>query len=211
MNQILPQQLTVIALTALFGTGFSTNPLTYAAPPKKPQVLLNSAWLPDKAMSATLGHEVAVAGYTMRLPIGYTADLKNEQKQGLFKISIFSLHKPNSVGPSMFVMAVSVPPKVAAADASDAPSTAEQLFDGDGSVHGKADLIKTLPQKGLINGLPAARPYFKYKGTDGKERHGFHYGVADGANRLLITVVDQEPYSKTTLPLAEAAVLTLKR
>lgn len=82
-------------------------------------------------------------------------------------------------------------------------------MDGDGYIHGRAGLVKTKPLAGHINGLKAVRQYFRFLGSDGHERHGFHYVVIDGARRSLFVVVDQEPYSKTSLPLAEASVLTL--
>jgi len=41
--------------------------------------------------------------------------------------------------------------------------------------------------------------------------HGFHYGLIDGARRLLVVVMDEAPRSETSLPLAEAAVLTLRK
>lgn len=91
------------------------------------------------------------------------------------------------------------------------PGTAAQVMDGDGYIHSKAGLVKTPPQAGQVNGLKAVRQYFKFMGSDGHERHGFHYVVMDGSKRSLIVVVDEEPHSKTSLPLAEASVLTLRK
>ncbi len=109
---------------------------------------------------------------------------------------------PTTFVPTMFVMALSFPP-------SDVPSTAAQVMDDDGYIHGKAGLVKTPPQAGRVNGLKAVRQYFKFTGSDGHERHGFHYVVMGGSKRSLIVVMDEEPYSKTSLPLAEASILTL--
>ncbi len=209
MNQSFKRKI-IASLATSLGVALPSISSIWAAPNVKMQAV-NVSWLPDKALTTTLGPQTDLAGYKMRLPAGYTADIKKEEATGPFKARFFSLHKSDNVGPTMFVMAVSLSPSAATADASHLPATAERLFDGDGCTHGQKGLVKTQPQRGLINGLQVARQYFKYTGADGHERHGFHYGVVDGAKRLLIIVVDEEPYSKTSLPLAEAAVLTLHR
>jgi len=207
-NQSIKRKMTA-SLAASLGLAFFPVPSAWAVPHVKMSAAADASWLPDKALTMTLGPQTDLAGYKMRLPAGYTADVKKDEATGPFKARFFSLHKSDNVGPTMFVMAVSL--SASAADASHLPAMAERLFDGDGYTHGKKGLVKTQPQMGLINGLRVARQYFKYMGADGHERHGFHYGVVDGAKRLLIIVVDEEPYSTTSLPLAEAAVLTLRR
>jgi len=208
MNSLFTQKIGSAACAVLFGLAIVSPSPTVASPPMRPQSVVNPAWVSDASLVATLGPEVAVAGYRMRLPVGYTADLKKDQTEGAMKAKFFSLHRadnmPATFVPTMFVMALSFPP-------SDVPSTAAQVMDGDGYIHGKPGLVKNSPQAGRVNGLKAVRQYFKFLGADGHERHGFHYVVMDGAKRSLIVVMDEEPYSKTSLPLAEASVLTVRK
>ena len=78
-------------------------------------------------------------------------------------------------------------------------------------VQGMTDRVKTRAQAGRISGLGAVRQYFKYSNKHAQKEHRFHYVVVDGSNQTIIVAVDNEPYSKTSLPLAEAAVLTLRK
>lgn len=204
MNKPLARR-TIAALVASSVVALASAPNGLAAPPKPPMA---AVWSPDKALAASLGPPVDLAGYKMRLPAGCTAELKGDQVSGPVRLRVFSVHRANDAGPSMFIVVMS---PATAANVSGLPATAKRLLDGDGYVHGHADWTKAPPTVGRANGLQAARQYFKHTRADGRVTHGFHYGVVDGAKRLLVDVVDEAPRSETSLPLAEAAVLTLRK
>jgi len=204
MNQSLTRRMAAV-LAASSVTALSSVPLAPAAPPKPPTA---AVWSPDKALAAKLAPPVDLAGYKMRLPADCTAELKKDQVSGPVRVRVFSVRREDDAGPSMFIITMS---PATAAGVSALPATAQRLLDGDAYVHGHADWIKAVPMVGRVNGLQAARQYFKYTRADGRVTHGFHYGVVDGAKRLLVDVVDEAPRSETSLPLAEAAVLTLRK
>lgn len=201
MNKPLTHRI-IAALAASSVVALASAPDGLAAPPKPPMA---AAWSPDKALAATLGPPADLAGYKMRLPSGTTAELKKDQTGGGGRAHFFSIHRADDAGPTMLVVVVSLPPGATGKD------TVEQLLTGDGFMKEKADAIKTPPQAGRVSGLQAVRQYFKYTRADGRVTHGFHYGLVDGARRLLVVVVDEAPRSETSLPLAEAAVLTLRK
>jgi len=196
MNQPLTRRMAA----ALAASSVITLASASAAP--KPSAV--AAWAPDKALAATLGPPADLAGYKMRLPAGTTADLKKDETRGPVRARFFSVRRADNAGPTILIAVTTVAPGMVNKD------TAQQLLDGDGYTKGKADIIETPPQAGRIHGLQALRQYFKYT-ADGRMTHGFHYSLIDGPRLLLVVAVDEAPRSETSLPLAEAAVLTLRK
>ncbi len=110
MNLALTRTILAATIAASVGTTLFSIPPTLASPYVRSQTIASAVWLPDTALAATLGPQVVVAGYKMRLPVGYAADLKKEQAKSAFKVKFFSLHRADDLGSTMFVMALSFPP-----------------------------------------------------------------------------------------------------
>lgn len=94
-----------------------------------------------------------------------------------------------------------------------APTDLETILSGNPFLSGKTDIVKSSPESGSIGDLAAMRQYYKFPVTPGSAHflHGFHYASATGQNAIIVAALDGEPYSAKTLPLAEAAALTLQK
>jgi hypothetical protein len=67
-------------------------------------------------------------------------------------------------------------------------------------------------QSGLVNGMPFARAYWKGIGArTGRRFHGMVYCQVDSPHMIMISGKDSEPSSRSSLPLFDAAALTLHK
>lgn len=209
MKLSLTRNVFSITLAALLGATWAFPALAAPAlsgklPKAKPAV--SPEWLPDPDLVLALGSETSVGSYRMRLPLGVAAEVKTDHTDGGTRTTLLSLHRADSAGPSIYVFALSFAP-------GQTPPSAQQLMDSGSLLHPAADITKLVVsplEYGQIHGLQAVRQYFKrMKGK--QQEHGFQYVVADGVKRTMFVAVDDEPYSKTNVPLAEAAVLTFHK
>jgi len=75
-----------------------------------------------------------------------------------------------------------------------------------------SNMTTSLIQSGLINGLPFSRGYWKGIGArTGRRFHGMIYCQITSPNMIVISGKDSEPSSRATLPLFDAAALTLRK
>lgn len=73
-------------------------------------------------------------------------------------------------------------------------------------------MTTSLIQSGTINGLPFSRGYWKGIGArTGLRFHGLMYCQISAPNMIVISGKDSEPSSRSSLPLFDAAALTLRK
>jgi len=177
-------------------------------PPVSPGVSDAAQWKPDADLLAQLQPEKSFGAFRLRLPVDYTVE---EQDMSTPKAHItgYLAKGPTRTDGSFPVMIVFV--GVAAPGLST--GSAEGLLNGNQAINGMPGLVKTDMQDGEANGLQLVRQYFKYLLRPGSSRleHGFQYASTDGQTDIIVAALDPEPYNAESLPVAEAAALTLHR
>lgn len=165
-------------------------------------------WKPDADLLAQLQPEKSFGAFRLRLPRDYTVE-EQDMSTPKSRITGYLAKGPTRTDGSFPVMIVFV--GVAAPGLST--GSADGLLNGNQAINGMPGLVKSAFQDGEANGLQLVRQYFKYLLRPGSSRleHGFQYASTDGQTDIIVAALDPEPYNADTLPLAEAAALTLHR
>jgi len=165
-------------------------------------------WKPDADLLAQLQPETQFGAFRMRLPAGYTVeehDMPTPQ-QHLAGYLATGPKRAEGSFPVIFVF-------VGVAAPGFSTRSADGMVEGNPVINEKPGLVKSSLEDGETNGLQMVRQYYKYPARPGSSRlfHGFHYATTDGQTDALVGAMDIEPDNAATLPLAEAAALTLHR
>lgn len=168
----------------------------------------SSSWKPDAKLLSQLQPEQAFGSYLMRIPKGYTAEEKiMDTEKG--QVAFYTFKSPANADdskPQMFIITALAGPNYVA-------SSVDTLFKGETFLDDKPGLTVTDVQDGSNGALDLSREYFKFQDNTDKMQwiHGVRYASTDSRTNIQIIFGDQEPNNKTTLPVAEAAVLTLHK
>lgn len=174
--------------------------------PARPDADTASQWTPDAKLLSQLQPERQFAGYSLRIPIGFTVEEHDPGPSPKGQITQFLVKGPTR--PDGTFLAIFVTVGVAAP--GFATGSTDALLAGNDVINGKEGLTKSDPQDGMIDGLSVTRQYYKYP-SDSGWIHGFHYATTDGHTDAMVAAMDAEPHNVASLPLAEAAALTLHK
>ncbi len=176
-------------------------------------------WQPNPALMSSLGPEVSIEGYGMRLPSGYEAKyadlLGNLQPFGLDMYFWHNdRHAPNASGIELNI--------VRRINLHTPADTARYALEA--QKKGLDNFSSSSIEEGRINGLPFARVYWQGTEKGSSSLHvnsGFIYATNDWTKGIIITGYDRvpcsgepchyEPIGQPVLPSVEAAVLTLHK
>lgn len=192
--------------------GLCVSAAAHAAPqPPNPVV----AWHADPAQVSSLGPEVTVQNYVLRLPAPLTAVpvspdvLARLSLQGITPC-LYGLVRPDGTREAVEIIIGAPTPKDVSVITRD---QIMQLL-----LAQAAQRINKLTHKkptfGNVNGLSFERVTFTGIGTGivyGKRVHGIGLVADDNKTLVSITIADTEPYSTASLPTAEAAALTFHK
>ena len=170
-------------------------------------------WTPSGSLTAQLGPEQQIGGpngqYALQPPAGYT--LRQVSMQATDGTSqIYAWNGPQAADGTapQFVVILGGGP------AMMAPLTSSQYVQM-GLMSARRDHVdlKASPvQSGSVHGLPFSRAYWKGAGArTGRRFHGMVYCLIAAPNMIMISGKDSEPASRSTLPLFDAAALTLHK
>lgn len=181
-----------------------------AAPAKKrpAKAADSSEWKPDPKLLALLQPETQFGPFSMRLPVGYTVE-QHDMSDATTRVTGYLATGPKRAEGSFPVIFV----LVGVATPGFRTGSADHLLEGNQVINEKPGLVKSGAEDGEVNGLVMVRQYFKYPAKPGSDRlfHGFHYATTDGTTDAIVAAMDIEPGNADTLPLAEAAALTLHK
>lgn len=165
-------------------------------------------WKPDADLLAQLQPEKTFGAFRLRLPVDYTVE-EQDMSTPKARITGYLAKGPTRADGSFPVLMVIV----GAAGPGFTTGSAEHLLNGNDVINGQPGLVKSDMQDGEAGGLQLVRQYFKYLLRPGSSRllHGFQYATTDGQTDAVVAALDPEPYNADSLPLAEAAALTLHR
>ncbi len=186
---------------------------------KKADIGDSSQWKPDPKLLSQLGPARQFGGFSMRVPVGFKSFTpKTLSDRG--SITSYTLKSPTRSDGTFLILFVII----GSAASGYHTGTPDELLNSNGGLDGKPNLTKSDIENGKANGLELSREYFKYTASltdlyaryhadtnDSHIIHGFHYVTTDGQTDAIVVAVDAEPYNATSLPLAEAAALTLRR
>jgi hypothetical protein len=176
-------------------------------------------WQPSPILISSLGQEVSMQGYGMRLPNGYEAKytdlLGNLQSFGLDMYFWHNdRHASNASGIELNV--------VRRVNLHTPVDTAQYALEA--QEKGMDNVSSSSIKEGQINGLPFARVYWQgtKKGSSSLQvNSGFIYATNDWTKGIIITGYDSVPCSgepcqyapmgQPVLPSVEAAVLTFHK
>ena len=208
------------ALAASVAGGLFTNPC-FAKPAQtksnahKPAAAKPEAdsgatpvWTPAPKLVGQLDQATQFGSYRLRLPIGYAVEQQDMSTDIAAITGYIARGAPRTDGTFAVVMVI-----VSEAKPGSAPTDLETILNGNPFLSGKSDLVKSKVEMGLIDALTAMRQYYKFPVMPGSAHflHGFHYASESGQNAVIVAALDAEPYYTKTLPLAEAAALTLHK
>lgn len=176
-------------------------------------------WQPNPTLISSLGPEVSMQGYGMRLPNGYEAAytdlLGNLQPFGLDMYLWYNdRHAPNASGIALNV--------VRRINIHTPVDTAQYALEA--QKKGMVNFSHTPIEEGQINGLPFARVYWQGTEQGSSSLHvtsGFVYATNDWTKGIIITGHDRvpctgepcqyAPIGQPILPSVEAAILTFHK
>lgn len=164
----------------------------------------------DPAFAARLGPEVAVAGYAIRPPAGYT--LTQQPQVTLDGTGTVSLWRgpvrPDGTAPDIQVLISQDDGRMATRWTS--AQAAQDLLDRMGENH--THLVLSPVAAGLVNGLSFRRGAWSGVGQrTGKTYEGIAYVLVTPSRYIEIQSHDAAPYSRSTLPLLRASTLTFRK
>ncbi len=190
-------------------------------------------WQPDPAMTARLGPDVALEHCAFRPPVGYKLQETTSFASGR-KLYKFVAPQHFAEGgthlvvfaPTIFVTTETDQTELADWTVIQGVSELVQEY-ADKMINGDYDKI-THSEIGLVGGRPALRRYAKGDwdldarmtqfaiGSQGQLHRVVPvrlliYGIGDSRRGTLIVAYDMTKYASATLPLMEAAVLTLRQ
>ena len=177
------------------------------------------AWRTNAVLASSLGPEVSMQGYGMRLPEGYEAQyadlLGNLRPFGLdMYLWHNDRHAPNASGISLDV--------IRRINLHSPIETVQFALEEERK--GMVSFSASPVEEGKINGLPFARAYWQGTKKGSSSLHvsgGFIYATNDWTKGIIITGYDKvpcagepcqyAPIGQPVLPSVEAAVLTLHK
>lgn len=202
--------LTLVGLMIpLVASAKKPTPKRHAAKPAPhPKSADAGVWTPDPKLLSQLEPEQAFGPYQMRIPAGYTVKNFDVPATGA-KVAGFLLTgpvRPDHTAPQMRVI-------VMVAQPGYVTRSVDKLLKMDDVLDATPGLVKSPTEDGQGSGLQLSRQYFKYPSEvhAGRRMHGFFYATTDSRSDARMEAVDAEPDSATTLPLLEAAALTLHK
>ena len=171
-------------------------------------------WNPNAALLNKLATESQFDAYALRLPLGFTQVDKTVQPVGsatLKQLAYAGQKRSDKTFPIVTVLILSnLPVTTSAGERAQLDKALDNVEQT--TTEGKPNLVISPREYGEVNGLPLVREYFKFSQIDEGHTtfiHGFYYACIMGTSALLFSSLDAEPYNKTSLPVAEAAALTL--
>lgn len=185
-----------------------------ARPAAASQSANSSEWNPNAALLNKLAPESQFDTYALRLPLGFTQVDKTIQPAGsaiLKQLTYAGQKRSDKTFPVVTVLTLSnLPVTTSAGERAQLDKALDNVEQT--TTEGKPNLVISPREYGEANGLPLVREYFKFSQTDeGRTTfiHGFYYACITRTSALLFSSFDAEPYNKMSLPVAEAAALTL--
>lgn len=163
------------------------------------------AWKANAALTKQLGPAFDLGSYTVRPPRGY--ELAEQKHSPLHAYMWRGEVRQDGTAPG-FVALIMTPPT---RDAKVPPL--EQMLEAylRGERRNRADAKSSKPERGRVGELTLLRAYVSGIDTvHGYTVHGFAYVFSDGKAGYTLAGQDIEPYSAKTLPLLEAAALSLR-
>ena len=200
----------IVAMAANAGFG-SPQTVPAAAPPDRvaSSAIATPDWKSDATLSDKLSAPQMFGTLTLRPPLGYRPQVGRTPNHEIVARAWVGDAREDRTRPYISLRAV---PK---GDASTAArlTPARVLTNFEADVKRKRTQWQETPiEYGAIGGMAAVRAH--WTGTDtanGAKMAGFGYVLAVPEGFVYISSQDVEPYTKTALPLAEAAALTVRR
>ncbi|MEO7720103.1 MAG: hypothetical protein ABIY70_28270 [Capsulimonas sp.] len=167
-----------------------------------------STWIADPKLVVQLDQATNFGSYSLRLPVGYTIeehDMSTDRAAITGYLAKGAPRKDNTFAVIFVVVSEAKP--------GFAPTDLETILNGNPFLNGKAGIVKTDAESGTIGPLSAMRQYYKYPAQEGSTHflHGFHYASVSGQSTIIVAAMDAGPHHAKSLPLAEAAALTLHK
>jgi hypothetical protein len=171
------------------------------------------AWSIDEALLAQLGEEQPVDNYAIRLPPGYAP--LNQPAPGPIRAFAFEMPLRDDRTAADFALIL----QTLTGEQAGAKSFEEHFNEVVEAVKRKRDdWSPAPPETGQIDGRPFLRLHWTgtgrpvaRKALDGRKMQGFIYFSIVGQNAIIMLAQDVEPEAENTLPLLEAAALTLQK
>jgi hypothetical protein len=196
---------TRLALLVLVAVGLAASGCKRAKPVPRD-------WSADPEASAQLGDEVSLGGYygayRIRPPAGYVRTQQAGDVPGVVAIATAwsGERRPDGTAPSLMVMIATAPPN------TRHPSLEEGLATALESIRKRrTNWSESTPERGRIDGVVFLKA--TWSGNDsqtGRPLRGFVYWTIQSGTVVQIGSQDIEPHDATTLPVADAAALTLR-
>jgi hypothetical protein len=167
-------------------------------------------WKADEKFLTQLAPESNVQGYRIRPPQGYT--LSTRFAMGGQVHTWAGPRHPDFTQPQFLLLVLPIP-------AHERNVSLRTQFDqfligfkrSFGARVGSGDLRTTSQEEGQVDGVDFIRCDLSATGANQKKIAGFCYLGKHNNNVIAITFVDVEPFSASSVPVAHASVLTLKK
>lgn len=171
-------------------------------------------WTPSLSLLIKLASETQFESYALRLPLGFTQVDKTGQPAGSATLKQFIYAGQKRSDKTFPVVTVLTLSNLSVTTSAGEQAQLDKALDNveQTTTERKPNLVISSREYGEVNGLPLVREYFKFSQIDeGRTTfiHGFYYACIAGTSALLFSRFDAEPYNKISLPIAEAAALTL--
>ena len=180
-----------------------------------------SQWKPDAKLLSQLQPERQFGSFSMRIPVGFTAWPPKTASLNQGQTTLYAVKGPNRPDGSFLLILI----VTGSSNPGYHTTSVDGLINSTALLNNKADVKKSEIQIGEVGmELAAGRQYFKYtdkainmfpkyRGDPNMSlaAHGLAYATTNGQTDIVVAAIDAEPYNATSLPLAEAAVLTLRR
>lgn len=165
-------------------------------------------WRASGQAVSQLGDPLAVDGWRVQKPT-WAKSLGQITQQGRSSLTLVQTwgSKPRADGtfPMLMLAVTDMPSALSPPTPAGVMDTLEAS-----TLRGKAGLIINSREHGLLHGLPAEREYWKYQAGGGGQVHGFFYVTVQGLHFAGVTGMDAAPSHALTLPVLEAAALSLQ-
>lgn len=200
----MPSSRTVFA-AALALLAPALCPLTTGAQTGAGQPL--SVWTAAPQAAHQLGEPVAVGPWRVQKP-SWAHNISQITQTGRSAVTVVQTWggKPRPDGTFPILML-----SVTAMQSAPPFATPDGVMDAleSSTLRGKTNLVIASREHSLLHGLPAAREYWKYTADGGGQLHGFFYVMVQGLSFVGVTGMDAAPGHVLSLPVLEAAALTL--
>lgn len=186
-----------------------TNRLPTPPPPSTAQVPPPSSptWIPDPARVNQLAPEIKILGYGLRPLQGYQQQPFPGGKVPNGQMVIFSgPQHPEGTKPVLLLLVATLPPQEQQLSVEQSLDQFYQAFQTE-----YRNFTRTAPERGQVNGLMAVRSRWSGRSLRAGSQQGFGYMFRDGPKMVQILFQDSDKYYPTSMPMAEAAVLTMRK